>query len=263
MLMKLIKHDLKNALKFLSIFYGLAILFATLTRIFGSVDNSLVANIISSVCSGVTISMIFNIIINNLIRCWVRFRQSVYGDEGYLTHTLPIKKHTLYLAKFLLGLITMLISVLVIALTLIIAYYSKENIEFIKNLLFPVASVYNSTVTGMIIILILILFLELFNMLQSGYTGLILGHKMQNHKILYSMLYGFIAYMVTQIFALFILFIFALFNSEIMNLFVTNSIVDTSIIKNIVLSSTLVYVICIIVYYILNCKLLKKGVNLD
>ena len=263
MLIKLIKHDLKNTLKFLSIFYGLSILFAILTRIFWSVDNSLVANIIGSICSGVTISMIFNIIINNLLRCWVRFRQSMYGDEGYLTHTLPIKKHTLYLAKFLLALITMLISVLVIGISLFIAYYSKDNIEVIKSFLFPIANIYNSTITGLIVVILLIFFLEVFNMLQSGYTGIILGHKMQNHKNLYSILYGFVAYTITQVFALLVLFIFALFNQEIMNLFVTNTMVNQTIIKNIILSSIIIYSLNIIAYYILNFNLLKKGVNID
>ena len=43
----------------------------------------------------------FNIIINNVLRFWVRFRQTMYGDESYLTHTLPVEKNTLYASKML------------------------------------------------------------------------------------------------------------------------------------------------------------------
>ena len=157
----------------------------------------------------------------------------------------------------------MLISVLVIGISLFIAYYSKDNIEVIKSFLFPIANIYNSTITGLLVVIILIFFLEVFNMLQSGYTGIILGHKMQNHKILYSILYGFVAYTITQVFALLVLFIFALFNQEIMNLFVTNTMVNQTIIKNIILSSIIIYSLNIIAYYILNFNLLKKGVNID
>ena len=67
MLKKLLKYDLKNIFKFLVIFYSLALFFAVLTRIFFSIDNSLMMNIIGQVCSGATISMMFSILINNLI----------------------------------------------------------------------------------------------------------------------------------------------------------------------------------------------------
>ena len=41
----------------------------------------------------------WNIILNNLMRLWARFKNNFYGDESYLTHTLPINKKTLYLSK--------------------------------------------------------------------------------------------------------------------------------------------------------------------
>ena len=35
------------------------------------------------------------------MRMWVRFRSNFYGDESYLTHTLPIKREVLYTSKIL------------------------------------------------------------------------------------------------------------------------------------------------------------------
>ena len=136
MLRKLLKYDLKNMFKFLSVFYILAIFFAILTRIFLSIENSFVMDIIGKICSGTTIALMFNILINSIMRAWVRFKQSLCGDESYLTHTLPIDKKTLYNSKILTSLITLFISIAMIALTLFIAYYSKENIILLKNLLF-------------------------------------------------------------------------------------------------------------------------------
>ena len=135
MLRKLLKYDLKNTFKLLSVFYVLAIFFAILTRIFLSIENSFVMDIIGKICSGTTIALMFNILINSIMRAWVRFKQSLYGDESYLTHTLPIDKKTLYNSKILTSLITLFISIAMIALTLFIAYYSKENIVLLKNLL--------------------------------------------------------------------------------------------------------------------------------
>ena len=103
MLKKLLKYDLQNIFKFLIIFYGLALFFGILTRIFLSIDNSFIMNLIGQICSGACISMMFSILINNLMRLWVRFKQNLYGDESYLIHTLPVDKKVLYLIQHMYG----------------------------------------------------------------------------------------------------------------------------------------------------------------
>ena len=86
---------------------------------------------------------------------------------------------------------------------------------------------------------------------------------MNNGKIGYSVLFGFGAYMVTQIFALLIIFIVALFNKDIMNLFFTNQIINVDMIKVIIYMAIVIYIITLILGYIINLKLFKKGVNVD
>ena len=263
MLKRLLKYDLKDIFKVLIIFYCLAIFFALLTRVFLGIENSVILKIIGQICSGISISMIFNILINNLMRLWVRYKQNLYGDESYLTHTLPVKKSSLYLSKILTSIITIFTSVIIIGLTLFIAYYSKENLELIKNLLIPVANVYGSTIIKLLIIFLAVFFLEFINILQSGFTGIILGHKMNNSKIGYSILFGFCIYMIIQIFALLIIFVVSLFNPELMNLFITNDIVNLDMIKIIIYLAIFIYIITFIIIYFINLKLFKKGVNVD
>ena len=263
MLKKLLKYDLKNIFRFLIIFYSLALFFALLTRIFFNIDNSLIMNIIGEVCSGATISMMFSIIINNLIRLWVRFKNNFYGDESYLTHTLPIEKKTLYLSKILTAFITTFTSVLVIAIVLFIAYFSKENIESLKNILLPLANILDSTIFKIILAFLFVFFLEFLNILQAGYTGIIIGHKMNNNKVGFSVLYGFITYMITQVFALVMLFIVALFNKDLMNLFYTTEMINLDMINLVIYLAIIIYTITLIVGYIVNTKLFQKGVNVD
>ena len=99
MLKNLIKYDLKYKYKALIVFYILSMFFGILTRIFFYIEKSLMMNIIAQICSGITISMIFNILINNIMRSWVIFKQNLYGDESYLTHTLPVDKKTIYISN--------------------------------------------------------------------------------------------------------------------------------------------------------------------
>ncbi|MBE6139519.1 MAG: hypothetical protein E7174_03385 [Firmicutes bacterium] len=263
MLKKLLKYDLQNIYKALIIFYSLSLFFGILTRIFLNIENSFIMNIIGQVCSGITISMIFNILINNLMRLWVRFKNNFYGDESYLTHTLPIDKKTLYLSKILTSIITLFSSVLVIGITLFIAYYSKENIEVIKNLLLPLATIYESTVITIVLAFIFVCFLEIMNMLQSGYVGIVLGHKKNNNKMVFSVLSGFGIYLLTQIFTVLVVFVVALFNKDLMNLFYTMDSLSVSTIKLCIYLAIVIYTLNIFILYFVNSKLFSKGVNVD
>jgi len=263
MLKKLLKYDLQNIFKFLIIFYSIALFFGILTRIFLSIEDSFILNIIGQICSGVTISMFFNIIINNLMRLWIRFKNNFYGDESYLTHTLPIDKKTLYLSKSLASIISVFTSIIVIGLTLFIAYYSKENIQIIKNILMPLVNAYDSTIVTILLAFLFIFFLEFANALQVGYTGIILGHKMNNYKTGYSILYGFLTYGIIQVFVVLVIFIISLFNSDLMNLFITNEMINIDMVKFIIYLAIFIYTITLIVNYFINLRLFKKGVNVD
>ena len=263
MLKKLLKYDLENIFKFLIIFYSLAFFFAILTRIFLNIDNSVIMNILGQITSGVTISMLFCIVINNMMRLWLRFKNNFYGDESYLTHTLPIDKKTLYLSKTLASILTLLSSAFVIGLSLFIAYYSKENIEIVKNLLLPLATVYDSTVITIVFSFIFIFFLEIMNMLQSGYVGIVLGHRKNNNKMMFSILFGFGIYLLTQIFTLIVVFGVALFNKDLMNLFYTMEVLNVDTIKLCIYLAIIIYSFNIVVLYFVNSKLFCKGVNVE
>ena len=261
MLKKLLKYDLKWVFKVVIVFYLLALFFAVLTRLFFGMNNSFMMNIVAQICSGTTISMIVSIIINNIMRLWVRFKNNFYGDESYLTHTLPVEKKTLYISSI----ITLFTSTFVILLTLFVAYYSKENMEMVNNLLLSIASSYDFSTMGLVVVLFILLFLEFLNLLQSGYTGIILGHKFNSGKIGFSVLFGFITYIVTQLLVLLIVYILGLFNGNIMNLFLTTNldVINISVIKTIVLFAILIYLLLFVVVYIVNFKLFKKGVNVE
>ena len=263
MLKKLLKYDLENIYKVLIVFYSLVLFFAILTRIFLNIENSFILNIIGQICSATTIAMIFNILINNVMRLWVRFKTNFYGDESYLTHTLPVDKKTLYLSKTLASVITLFSSVLVICICLFVAYYSKENIEFIKNLLLPFATVYESSVLMIILGFVLVCFLEIMNILQSGYVGIVLGHKKNNNKMLFSIIFGFATYILTQIFIVLVVFLVAIFNKDLMNLFFTMNSLNIDVIKFCIYLALFIYTLNVIILYFINLNIFSKGVNVD
>ena len=111
---------------------------------------------------------------------------------------------------------------------------------------------------------IIIIFLEIFNAIQCGFFGTILGYRKNNGKTAYSVLFGFIIYLVAQFIILGLVFVYGLFDSSVMELFKTATInIDVTAFKTLAILSSLLYVIIIFIMSILCKKTLNKGVNVE
>ena len=264
MLIKLLKYDLKYMLKNMIIFYALSIFFAITTRILLNMNQSIIIDILEKISAGCMFSMVANILINTMMKSWIRFIDSLYKDEAYLTHTLPVTKNDLYNSKFIQTFIFFFIGFAVILLSLFITYYSKNMWIVISNLINNITIGLNISVPFFVIISILIIFLETFNIIQCGYLGLILGYNKNNSKIGYSVLFGFIFYLIAQSLVLFLVYIYGLFDSSVMELFKTATInIDVNAFKTLAVLSSILYMIIITLTSIICKKILNKGVNID
>ena len=150
-----------------------------------------------------------------------------------------------------------------ICLVLFTAYYSKENLLFFKNLLLPLVEIYDSTILGIIASFVFILFLEFINILQCGFTGIILGYRKNNAKIGFSVLFGAVAFFVSQVIIIAVLFGIAIFNKDFMNLFVTNNVMEIQTIKIMIYVSISCYTLVSLLICYINIRLFKKGVDVD
>ena len=264
MLTKLLKYDLKYMIKNMSVFYILSIFFAITTRILFNIEKSVIINIIGQISVGCMFAMIVNTLINTIMRSWIRFRDSLYKDESYLTHTLPVTKSELYNSKFIQTLIFFFLSFIIILISLFIAYYSKDNWLAITNFVKNITTGLNMSASFFITMTIIVIFLEVFNAIQCGFLGIILGYKMNNGKTGYSVLFGFIAYLLSQSIILGLVFIYGLFDSTIMELFKTATInIDVNAFKSLSIVSSLLYMLIIFIMSIICKKELNKGVNVE
>ena len=263
MLTKLLKYDLKYMIKNMSIFYILAIFFSITTRILFSFNQTFIINIISQISVGCMFAMLVNILINTMMRSWVRFRDSIYKDESYLTHTLPVSKKDIYNSKFIQTLIFFIVSFIVILISLFIAYYTKDRWILLKKFINTITTGLEFNTMLFVISMIVIIFLEVFNAIQCGFLGIILGYKKNNKKIGYSVLFGFIAYLFSQSLVLFLVFIVGLFNSNIMDLFKNTIILNSDSFKLLVILAILIYSLIIGIMSIVCKRVFNKGVNIE
>ena len=184
MLKKLLKYDLKWCFKSLIVFYILALLFSLIVRIIESFELNLMLLIIDKVCCGIVIGLLVAILVNCFIINWMRFIRNIYKDESYLTHTLPVSKNKIFLAKVLTASITLFVSLIVILVSLAISTLSKESWLLLKDSLEQSALFFNSSVFSLITVLVMTIFFEFLFMILCGILGIIIGHKANSLKIL-------------------------------------------------------------------------------
>lgn len=264
MLEKLLKYDLKYMTKNMGIFYILSIFFAITTRILFNMDQSVMIKILGQISVGCMFSMIASVLINTMMRSWVRFRDSLYKDEAYLTHTLPVTKNDLYNSKFIQTLIFFLLGFVIVIISLFITYYSKENWAAITNYVKTITTGLNMSTAFFVTMFCIVVFLEVFNAIQCGFYGIILGHRRNNGKIAFSVLFGFIIYLVAQTIILGLVFVYGLFDSSVMELFKTATInVNVEAFKTLAILSSVLYLLIIFAMSCLCKKTLSKGVNVE
>ena len=262
MLGKLLKYDLKWCFKPLVVFYILAIIFSIITRMIESVDQTLILLIMDKICSGVVIAMLINILINCLMRNWVRLERNIYKDESYLTHTLPVSKNKIYLSKILTAIITLFVSFIIIVICLAIVCLNDITWYSLKLSLEQSAIFLNSSPLSLIIVLIITIFFEFLFMILSGILGIVIGHRSNNMKIVKSILIGMGIYMGLSLFSLAIIYMAGILSPDIMSVF-NNIKVSSNAIKSIMIIGIFVYAIYNLMIYFIGNALLNKGINVD
>ena len=263
MLNKLLKYDLKYMIRNMSIFYILALFFSITTRILFSLNETVMIKILGQISVGCMFAMVANIIINTMMRSFIRFRDSIYKDEAYLTHTLPVTKNSIYNSKFIQTLIFFIVGFLIILLSLFIAYYTKDRWLELRDLISAITVGLEFNTILFVISFIAIVFLEIFNAIQCGFLGIILGYKRNNSKIGFSVFFGFMAYLLSQSMVLLLVFIVGLFDTSIMNLFTNNILLDTSSFKLLIFLVIIIYIIIIGLMSIICKREFNKGVNIE
>lgn len=263
MLGKLFKYDFKWINKIMLVYYIIAIVLAILTRFVESIEQNLLIVIIDKILVATLISCFASIAVTSIMRIWVRFKNNIYKDESYLTHTLPVTKCEIFNAKMLASFLSIVIAIVVIIACIAIVSINESTIGLLKDLYNGYSQVYGQAkLNGLIISSFLIIVLEVTFMLQSGIFGIVVGYKANNRKALRSVLIGLMMYAFLSSFNLIILLIATKFNPALDALYKTDSLTP-EVYKTLIYFSLITYGAYNLGYYFINKNILKKGVNVD
>ncbi len=263
MLNKIIKYDFKSMSKKISSFYIIAFSFAIATALSRLLPESTFSIILSSVLSGTTISFaVASLLINTAIRIWFNFRSSVFGDEAYLTHTLPVTKTEIFFGKVISSTLIMLVGIAVGILALFITYVGSDVLTKVFETLDIFANLFG--VSGWLLVLIfsVLILLETFCVMFVGFLGIIIGHSYETNKPLKSFVVGLTIYVGTQITAVLFMLFAGIFNHDVFKIFSSTEFYPNVIIL-LAVFGIFGYVVNIIILLFCGNKALNAGVNVE
>lgn len=133
MLGKLIKHELKAMLNKFSLVSIIFLVVSVIIRIMTLFEDAMESYSPSFMMSFVLIAtvFVFGLIGLNfyaLFSSVTRFQKNLFGDEGYLMHTLPVPSYYHIITKFIAGLLTWIVSVVICIISVVIAFFGVSEI---------------------------------------------------------------------------------------------------------------------------------------
>lgn len=265
MLGKLIKYEWKATWKFLlplNLFIVLmsVLAYSTVQLSFFDSRNDLVVMTGILVIFAYIFSM-FAIAVGTVIYLIHRFYTSVYGDEGYLLHTLPVDKHHIIIAKVVSSAAWIVFNSLLICFSILFLF--SANMEFMETIeagfdfYMDVLHDYN-TINGFAAIMTLIASLfAVFARVLKVAACISLGQLASNHKVLAALGFYYGIYFVQRIFML-LYYMFLALIVEATAYHYPRSFFGTT--WEFTLISSLIY--CA-VFYFLTWHVMEKRLNLD
>lgn len=278
MFSKLLKYDLKYIYKTVLIFILLLIVCAFLYNITAyqveviseadpitgqpiileEIFPPTIILVLHTVFYNAIICFLIGLFINSAMRIWQRFKNNFYGDEAYLTHTLPIRRQTLWGEKFATIVIIGLSIVATIILTTLILQLTDGG---------PFTSLgigHEGMPLSYNFAYFFIIMSEFVFIVMSGITGIIISNRVHLHAVLVSL--G--VYLVGTLTLLGAIFLWSLLSPDIMNgIFMSGGndphvIYDASFVTKVLVGIGCIYSAMIAALYIIDNKLLKQGINL-
>ena len=262
---KLLKYDLKYIFNSpLATLAAATLLSAVIARL---VDlwEAPIADGIVLVAENFTFSLAIAAVINCMTRIGVGFKYKLFGDEAYLTHTLPVKKSTIYNSKFISALLAMVVSAIVGIASVAFAYNlaPSDLAASLETQLSVAAQIFDLPVPAYLAALAFLIALELMLVLAVSFTSMLVGHRKSDRRALRTSLTTILAYLAAQLLVVAALFTYALINRDAMSIFTGAKLEHIATVKSLFEVGILAYSLDLLILYRLDLYLLEKGVNID
>lgn len=265
MLGKIIKHEFKATYKTALTMILSVLLVGGLVRMMDLVSfDGTIWEIIEMIMAVFYLLLLIAVPVSMFVVSIARFYRTMVKDEGYLTHTLPVKKTQLINGKLITSVIWIIISIMVIPLSLLInvknSIYTFRDIAELLKLVFS-----NSTYIMDCVMFILLIIVSIMASLLLCYACIGMGQMFNGHRLAGSVLFYFIfqyAFGFMQFFSMLIIPGIV----DMMNIYDTVSkilVAEDNGILALLLFGLLLQIIFGIICYAITCWRFSKKLNLE
>lgn len=196
MFLKLVKHELHESFRLLLPMFGGLLLMGGLAR--GSIwvmeqTENPVFNVFGVMLIGLFFLSCIAAVVAAMILMMVRFARSVHGDEGYLTHTLPVGTHAILLSRVLVSLLGLLCAYATVYLSFRICVsevHIMQDVREFFSLVFRESGLFGSG-HPLLRLGVLLLVSSLSSILQI-FAAISIGHSFNTGKTGKSVLFYFV-----------------------------------------------------------------------
>lgn len=260
MLGKVLKYDLKALFRCLIPLYVLLLGLGVMVRLLGFFDN---ISIIAIICGLMMVALVFLAVLSFVLTgifSVKHYLENLFKDEGYLTHTLPVKKGTLLVSKVLSSLITFILTALVLLVSLLIAFYQEGLFgDVIKafNLSFFGTKVYE-----VILFMIVYGIIAYLTTILMIYAAIAIGFSRSSNKVVSSVVCAFVFYFVMEFIYLVILSAIIVINPT----FISNLDSEVFMMRDLICFFAIFMVLTALlggVYYYISYRYMNKKLNLE
>ena len=260
MLGKVLKYDLKALCRYLIPLYAVLFGLGIMIRLLGFFDN---VSIIAIICGLMIVALVvlscLSFVLNGIFSVKY-YLENLFKDEGYLTHTLPVKKGTLLFSKVLASLVTFSMTALVLIICLIVAFYQKGLfVEVVKVLNL---SIYGMSVYEFLLFMIVYGVIGYIVTILMVYAAISIGYSRSSNKLVSSVVWGLIFYFVMEFLYLGLLGIIMIINPT----FISNLDNSVFMMKDLITFFSIFMVFTALiggVYYYISYRFMDKKLNLE
>lgn len=276
MLGKLFKHEFKDTGKVLLplnlALIGVTILGAIMLGLKAFNGDGIVTGLVVSGLVMFYILAIIALFIVTYIYLMMRFYRSMYSDEGYLTHTLPVSTFSVLNTKIIvsvfwtfLTMVLTVLSVFALTFTAMDAAGALETTQTLSEVYAEFESDMGMSFGGFIGWFLLFMLLSSFSGILMIYCSISIGQLFNKHKVLASIVTYVIIYIVLQV-ANTLISLFQSMNSymnETAMLYMEEDVTFMDLMGNTFGVTMIESVVLILIYYITCAYISNKHLNLD
>ncbi len=261
MLGKLLKYDWKSFQKKCGILFLGLFLLGLITLAFRKIAG---ANTILSIpegfITGIYVIALIGLPFLVFYYGFNYFYQTMIKDEGYLTHTLPVKKSSLILSKGIVANVFLLLSVMVSVGCFFLVFGNQELLDGIVKLYDTFIKEFTLYSFILTIVTMVVSFVIQYFMIT---LSIALGQTKNVKKGMYSFIYFFILYTVSQIVASLVIFGYALFDSKMMTVINNDNMMNMHYLNILLWIGLITNIIFGVIYYFGTVRLFERKLNLE